>query len=1047
MQKHLLISLSFIMLLTSALWGQRVTVNGTVSDDVTGETLPGVSIIIEGTTLGTTTDINGSYSIDVNRDDVLLFSFVGYLTQRIEVADKTIINVAMPMDVIGLEEFVIVGYGVQSRASVVASIAQTTGDHLLSVGDVSNVSQALQGMLPGITAITTTGKPGADQADIFIRGRASWQETQPLVLVDGIERDMNDVDPNEIETLSVLKDASATAVFGVKGANGVILITTKRGRVAPPSISFSTNLGFKAPTTGPEFADYVTSMEMRNESLANDRRWNDQIPDAIIETWRENIHQAGPYNDYFPHIDWWDKMIKDFGHQYRFNINVRGGSEFLRYFASLSYLNDGDIFETTPADFFDPSFKFERYNFRSNFDFAITRTTEISLNLSGMVSYRNQTGYRIDGSGWGEEQFFQRIYDSGQNEFPIKWSDGEWAIGPDGTGNLIADFDMGQRIYRTYRGFADAELTQDLGDFIEGLNFKGRVSFNATAAHQSQIQRYGSGNFGEQFPVAFSREYDLLNPNDDGTYNMTDERRWPGGEAQNPPPSASYDNIMTGGFGRYLYYEMALNYARSFGKHNVSGLALFSRSADEGLQSWSTGLIKIPERREDWVGRVTYNWDQRYLFEFNAAYNGSEKFAPGLRFGLFPSVSMGWRLSEEQFIKRFAGEYLDNLLVRASWGTSGVDRGARRFAYIQPFNTGGNVSLGLETPSSYGPLFFEGGAANPNATWETSEKQNLGVNIGLLQKLTIEIDVFKERRTGILMNIWSPLWLGIAEASGNVGETKNRGAEIEADWRDHIGSNFRYRVATGFAFTQNMIVFRGDGLNMDEYLMNAGKPIGWQSRLLQYAYYESLCDIFNYATPNNTSLQGGLVPGDFMFIDYNGDGVIDDNDRVAMRNVNYPLNTYSLTLGFGYGAFDVHVMFYAASSFNKNVDSRILWDLNRAELGIYKAGPDVVDRWTPSNADDAVKPALHATSSIRNYSQSASSYGYQDASYIRLKVFEMSYNVPNPGKLGLKRLQVYTNGNNLLTWTKLDKRIDPESAGAGVYPLVRRFNIGVRAAL
>ncbi len=1045
MQKYLLISVSFVLLFSFSVLGQRVTVTGTVYDDETSETLPGVTIVVEGTPTGTITDIDGNYSIEAEMGDVLLFSFVGYLTQSREVGERTVMDVYMPTDMIGLDEFVVVGYGVQSKASVVASIAQTTGEDLLSVGDVTNVSQALQGMLPGITAVTTTGKPGEDQADIFIRGRASWQETEPLVLVDGIERDMNDVDPNEIESVSVLKDASATAVFGVKGANGVILITTKRGNVAPPSISFSTNVGFKAPTTGPEFTDYVTAMEMRNESLANDQRWGDQIPDALIETWRQNMDQAGPYNDYFPQIDWWDKMIKDIGHQYRFNINVRGGTEFLRYFASLSYLNDGDIFDTQPADFFDPSFKFERYNFRSNFDFAITPTTEVSLNLSGMVSYRNQTGYRVDGSGWGEEQFFQRLYDAGQNEFPVQWSDGTWAVGPDGLGNLMADFDMGQRIFRTYRGFADIELKQDLDVILEGLELSGRLSFNATAAHQSQIQRYGAGNFGEQYPVAFSRNYDLLNPNEDGSYNLIDERRWPGGEAQNPPPSASYDNLMSGGFGRYLYYELAFNWNRSFGNHNITALGLFSRTADEGLERWSNWFIKIPERREDWVGRLTYNWSQRYLFEFNAAYNGSEKFAPGLRFGFFPSLSVGWRISEEPLVSDLGMDFMNNLMVRASWGRSGVDRGARRFAYIQQFNTGGNVSLGMETPSNYGPLFFEGGAANPNATWETSEKQNLGINIGLFQKLDIEIDMFRERRTGILMNVWSPLWLGISEASGNVGETKNQGAEFEFDWRDNIGRNVRYRVAAGVAFTQNRIVFRGDGVNMAAHLMNEGKPIGWQSRLIKFGYYESLCDIFNYATPNNPALQGGLVPGDFMFIDYNGDGVIDDNDRVVMRNVNYPLNTYSLTLGFGYGAFDMHVMFYAVSNLSRNVDSRILWDLNRAELGIYKAGPHVLDRWTPQTADLANKPALHATSSIRNYSQSSSSYGYQDASYIRLKVFEVSYRVANPERIGLNRIQIYANGNNLLTWTKLDGRIDPESGGSGVYPLVRRFNIGVRA--
>ena len=1035
-----------LVLLCSLTMAQRATVTGTVTDDVTGETLPGVAVVIQGTTIGTTTDFDGQYAIEVNRGDVLVFSFMGYTPKEIEVGDRNIIDVQLSTDIMGLDEVVVVGYGVQTRASVVASIAQTTGEDLLMVGDVTNVSQALQGMLPGITAITSSGKPGEDQAELFIRGRASWQNTDPLVLVDGIERDMNDVDPNEIETVSVLKDASATAVFGVKGANGVILITTKRGKTAPPRVSFSSNVGFKQPTASPEFADYVTAMRMRNESLANDRRWNDQIPDALIQLWAENLDQAGPYNDYFPNIDWWDQMVKDVGVQYRFNVNVRGGSESLRYFASLGYLNDGDIFNTTPTDLYDPTFKFERYNFRSNFDFNITPTTEVALNLSGMVSYRNQTGYRVDGSGFGEQQFYQQLFLAGQNEFPIIWSDGEYGVGPDGTGNILADFDMGQRIFRTYRGFTDLSLKQDLEAITKGLSFNGKVSFNATARHQSQIQKYGAGNFGEQFPVSYSRRYDLLNPNDDGTYNLIDERRWPGGEAHNPPPSANYDNLMNGGFNRYLYYELALNYSRKFGNHNVTALGLFSRTADEGLEGWSTFWIKIPERREDWVGRITYNWNERYLFEFNAAYNGSEKFASGMRYGFFPSVSAGWRISEEPFIKELMGDFLNNLRLRASYGTSGVDRGARRFAYIQTYNQGGNINLGESSVSSYGPLFFEGGAANPNATWETSTKQNVGLNMELFQKLGVEIDVFRESRTGILMGVWSPLWLGIAEASGNVGETKNQGAEFELDWRDRVGTDFRYRIAAGVAFNDNRIVFRGDGVNMEDYLRNAGKPIGWQSRLLVHGYYEDLDDIFNYATPNNTSLQEGLVPGDFMFIDFNGDGVIDDNDRVVMRNVTYPLNTYSLTLGFGYRSFNVNMMFYAVSDLSKNVDSRLLWDLHRAELGIFKAGPYVLNRWTPENAANAEKPALHATSSIANYSQSGSSHGYQDASYIRLKSLEVNFQVPRPERFGLGQLQLYANGNNLYTWTRLDSRMDPESAGAGFYPIVRRYSLGLRAS-
>ncbi len=1038
MQRKLLLLLSCMLMFSLPVLADNHTVTGTIVDE-DRLPLPGVTVIIKGTTIGTTSNIDGQYLLNVGPQDTLRFTFIGFQPLDVYVDGRSLINVTMQTSAIILDDVVVVGYGIQTKASVVASIAQTSGDDLLKAGGVTNVSQALQGMLPGITSVSSTGKPGADVADLFIRGRASWQESAPLVLVDGIERDMNNVDPNDIETVSVLKDASATAVFGVKGANGVILITTKRGTKSPPEINFSSSIGAKRPTADMAFADYVTAMEMRNEALANDQRWNDQVPDAVIELWRQNIHQAGPYNDYFPQVDWWDMLVKDYGMQHNHNINVRGGTDFLRYFASFSYLNDGDIFQTTPTELYNPSFFYQRYNLRSNFDFSISPSTEVSVDLSGIVGYRNQPGYR------GTTGFFRVFHRAGQNEFPVKYSDGEWATGPAGEGNMVADFDMGHRVFRSYQGYADAKVDQDLYFITEGLSFNASISFNSLSLHQSRVQRYNFDNFGEHFPVSYYRRFDLLAPQEDGTYPVINEMRWPHVEAQNPPPIAYYDEMMNGGHSRYLYYEMAFNYNRSFGNHHVTALGLFSRSIDEGLEANESVLIKIPERREDWVARVTYNWYERYLFEFNAAYNGSEKFAPGLRYGFFPSVSIGWRISEEPFVKDIAGDVLNNLRIRASYGTAGVDRGARRFTYIQQFVIGQHRQFGAITPTAYGPQYYEGPAANPNATWETSEKENIGVNIGLFNKLDIELDFFREQRTGILMEVWSPIWMGIDDPSGNVGETKNRGAEIVINWRDLVGPNFRYHISTGLAFNDNRIVYMGDGINMEAYRANEGKPIDWQARHLVHGYYSSLCDIFNYATPENTSTQSSLVPGDFMFIDYNADGVIDAQDGAAMNNVDYPLNTYSLTLGFGYKNFDINVMFYAVSNLSKDIDEYILWDFHRGDFGIYKAGPDVLERWTFDNAAQAIKPALHASSDVSNYSQRPSSFVYQDASYIRLKLVELSYTLSNPGRLGLKRLQIYANGNNLLTWTGLDSRMDPETRGAMVYPMIQRFNLGVRA--
>ncbi|PWE01376.1 SusC/RagA family TonB-linked outer membrane protein [Marinilabilia rubra] len=1054
MQKRVFLLTMVMLLFYSVMWSQTQMVSGTVYDD-TGAPLPGASVIVKGSRetqlVGTITDMDGRYSLAVDDGDVLVFSFIGFEKQEVPVQGKEAINVTLQSSAAMLEDVVVVGYGIQKKASVVGSISQVDGEDLLEVGSPTNISQAIQGLMPGVISMSETGKPGADQANILIRGKASWQETDPLVLVDGIERDMNDVDPNEIENISVLKDASATAVYGAKGANGVILITTKRGKEAAPEINFSANFGFKLPSARPEFSDYPTALEMRNESLMNDQRYSELIPQSIIEEWRENLDQAGPYNDYFPNVNWWDQIVDDAGYQQQYNINVRGGTKFVKYFASLGYLNDGDIFKTKENDLFDPSFYYERYNWRSNFDFDITETTRLSANVSGSLAYRNQPGYRInDGDvsedGWGQAQFFEQLYTAGQNEFPVKWSDGEWGVSPEGGGNLLMDFDKGQRSYRYYKGFLDFLLDQKLDFIIEGLTFNGKLSYNSRTAYSSRIQRYQGGNFGDSFPVRYSREWDYTNPNPDGTYPLINEVRWPDANAQNPPPSADYDILMNKGFTKSLYYELALNYSQSFGNHNVSALALFSRREDEGLANNSSNNIQIPSRREDYVGRITYNWKERYLMELNGAYNGSEKFARGQRFGFFPSLSAGWRISEEPFIQERLGSFLENLKVRYSYGQSGYDNvPGNRFAYIQTYNSAGNLVFGFDNPVPFGPRYVEGDAANPNATWETATKQNFGVEMNLWGKLNFTMDVFKERRTGILMNVWSPLWLGVSEPSGNIGETKNQGVEFELGWREKIGANFNYWVKGNVSFNENRIVYRNDGANVEPHLREAGKPIDWQSRYLVHDYYQDLDDVFNYAIPGNRDLQSGIIPGDFMFVDYNGDGVIDQNDQVVMEEVTHPLHTYALSFGFKYKNLSMNARFYGVSDISKNVDGVILYDLWDAEKGIIKAGPEVLGRWTPENADNAVKPVLHASSSYGDYSKRNSSYGFRDHSYVRLKNVEINYTFQNLGVFGLSRLQVYANGDNLWTITDLDDRMDPETGGAGVYPIVKRYNLGFRA--
>ncbi len=1046
------------LLLSTTVFAQQKMWKGQIFDSMTNEPLIGVSIMVKGTTVGTITDLEGAFSINASVGQTLTLTYVGYSTLELPLkATSALARILMTEDSKALEELVVVGFGVQKKTTSVGSVSSTKGEDLLKVGSVTTVSEALQGMLPGVVAINTDSKPGSDAAEILIRGKGSWQSSKPLIMVDGIERDMNDVDPNEIEAISVLKDASATAVYGVKGANGVILVTTKRGANTKPRISLTTNFGFKQPLNTPEYADNVTSMRMWNEALTNDLKYANLIPESTIAAWENAYAQGivGRDNQYFPEVNWWDEMVKEVGYQQQYNINISGGSDFMKYFASIGYLNDGDIFKTQKNELFDPAFKYQRYNWRSNFDFQLTKSTVFSINLSGKQGYRSQPGYRIndansqdDDNSFGQPQFFQALYNSPRNVFPVLYEDGNYGVGSAGGGNLVMLFDRGQRTYKYYQNFIDANLKQDLDFITKGLSFNAKFGFNASSDTRSDIQRYQGANFGEQSYIAYYREYDYTQPLGNNTYALKQEKRWINNDFQGDRPSASYDNTLNGGFGKRLYYEAGLNYNRSFGEHNVTALALVNANEIEGLKSGSSTTMQFKENDLSYVGRVTYNWKERYLAEFNGNYSGSQKFGPGKRFKFFPSYSIGWRVSEEPAVKKITGKTLDNLKLRYSYGSVGFDRiPGIDYAYIQSYSSGGNIRFGENERINFGPLYTEGAAANANATWETAYKQNLGIDMMVFNKLTATVDMYSEKREGILMDVSLPGFFGIKAAKANIGKTKSRGIEIELGWNDKIGKDFSYWIKANYALNENRIVFRDDAPLMDEYLKQAGKPIGHITKLQTNGYYQSLDDIFNYSQANDASTQNKLVPGDFMYLDYNGDGKIDANDRIPMKYNNYPQNTYGGTLGFRYKQFQVNAMIYGVIDVYKDVDGSMLWDLSSGNQGNYIANPNVIDRWTPATAATALKPALHSEQNTRSYSMTGgTTYSFQDASYLRLKNLEFSYDfkAKTLKKFGVRNLQLYVNANNLFTITKFNKQIDPEGNSVSLYPLVRRYNVGTR---
>lgn len=1041
--------LLFLSLLLSPplLWGQNHSIKGQIVDAKSNEPLIGVNITVEGTSNGTISDVDGHFTLTATPDAVLKISYIGYREILLKVADlKKDAIISLEEDSKQLEEVVVVGYGVQKKVTSVGSITQTGGNELMKGGSVNSVSEALQGKLNGVVAINSSGMPGDNEVKMYIRGKSTWDNTDPLVLVDGIERNMNDVDMNEIESISVLKDASATAVYGVRGGNGVILITTKRGTDTAPVINFSANYTFKSPTTSMKLADHVTAMQAYNMAMANDASWDKLIPQSTIDAWSRAYAEGnyGAYNDVFPYVNWWDELITG-GFTQNYNINIRGGTDYMKYFASAGYQGDGDIYDLKKNDDFDPRHTYKRYNWRSNFDFNFTKSTKLSINIAGSMGYRNKS---ID-----NDSPFNRILTESTSDHPIMYSDGNW--GDDEEKNPVANMNLGgAKLRKTFQGWYDASLEQKLDFITKGLKVAAKVSYSSSSTTNTDVYRGGgSADQALKSIVRYHRVYDYANPvvNTDGTitYPMIEDKRLPTSESVPLPPGVTmWDGLDA--YTRRFYYEFSVAYNRSFNDHNVSALALVNRKIyDERYTENNTQYMRFPNYNEDWVGRVTYNWKERYLTEMNISYTGSEKFARGERFGLFPSFSLGWRLSEEPFIKKSIGKVLTNAKFRYSWGKVGSDAGAKRWNYIQQFTSDGNITLGTDASGQiWGPLYHEGDVANLNSTWEKSTKQNLGIEIGLWNKLDITLDLFDEKRKDILMEPQTTSFITGAKFNAlNIGSTKNHGFELELHYNDKIGSDFRYHVGFTLASSENRVVFRDDPVNGPNHLKEAGKPIGHQNRYLAVGNYETIDDVFNNAQTGsiNSVAPGQVVPGDFIYIDFDSNGILNGQDKVAVDELNYPLHTYGLNLGFDWKGLSFSAMFYAPTGVYKLVNSVYSASFKSGKIN---AQPDVMNAWTPetANTSGVRAPALHLTNDGA-FNGTESTYRYQNFSYLRLKTMELGYNLPKKWlkTVGLKSLQVYVTGNNLLTWWSGDDRIDPEGEQAK-YPILRSFTSGVRVS-
>lgn len=1035
----------FLLLLfcafTYTVEAQTKTINGTIKDP-DGIGLPGVNIIVKGTTIGTVSDFDGKYNL-VIRDQAnptLVFSFIGFVAQEVVVGNQSVINVTLKTDAELIADVVVVGYGQQKKETVVGSITQAKGEELLKAGSVTTISEALTGLLPGVSTMQAAGQPGSTAADILIRGRSSWTNSSPLYLVDGVERDFNNLDPNEIESISVLKDASATAVFGVKAANGVILVTTKSGVKGKTKIQFSANVGMKDPTIDTDYsADYATNLEYRNLALMNDRKYEKLDPQFYINRWRDPAYADNEFYQYTSFIN--DLFGTGYTHQY--NLNITGGNDFVTYFTSFGYNYDGDIFELEKQPEFDPRTYQHRMNWRTNLDFNFTKTTKFSVKLSGDITNWNgnyNTKNTDSGIAGGGGSIMQRIYSTALINAPAVYQDGKLgydynnSINVNYLGMMEREGSYGRKTNRLYTDFI---LKQDL---TKHLYVQGKLSYNYSRRYLSDIsKRWNDAPIYYYIPSADGYTPDL---DEDGNIlkipiTLDD---W-----ENPAKLADekiddYDSD--------TYYEISLNYNQSFGDHDLGGMALFQRRKRKYKAAF-------PNYEEGWVGRVTYGFKKRYLFEANGAYNGNENFAPGKRFGFFPSMAVGWVVSEENFLKEKA-PFIDFMKIRYSYGEIGSDKGLgnKRFPYLTSYTsnqinmeygyipniTGSNNSAGLY-------IFSEGDPAVLGVTWETAIKENLGLEMNFLDnRLETTIDLFKEKRRDILMQRRViPNWYGNTNPYANMGETKNHGFDVEVSWNDKINKDWSYWLKGNLSISENRIVNRDDPAPAPEYRKEAGKPIGWNKGYQSMGLFQNWDDVYTY-TP--TSLISTYIPGDLIYNDYNADGKIDDNDMVAIGNPSYASKSFAFSAGLAYKNWSLTVMFNGMFDLSKQMSNNYLYAYEtNSSLGFMLKNNEQKDAWTPWNTDTDV-PVIHSVAS--DYYKALSTYSLRNSNFLRLRNVELKYNVP---KALLSRInffdsvEFYINGNNLYTWQKLPSAFDPEAKQLEVYPITKRYNVGLRFTL
>ena len=1025
------ILLVLMLMLSTSLFSQSILVSGIVVDEG-GNPLPGVTVLIEGTNRGTSTTFEGTYAIKAdNENQNIQFSYISYETQSILIGDQTKIDVIMVESLESLEEVQVVAFQKQKKNSVIGSI-NTINPSELKI-PTSNITNAMAGKLAGMISYQRSGEPGADNAEFFIRGVTSFgYANNPLILIDGLEVTTNDlarIEPDNIASFSIMKDATATSLYGARGANGVILITTKEGKKGKAKVSFRYENSISAPSQTNEFLGGVDYMNLYNRATRT------RDPSAPLTYSISKIYGTlnGGDPNIYPNVNWYNELFKNYTLNRKANLNVNGGGDIAQYYLSVSHNNDTGLLKVDPLNNFNNNIDIKRSNLRANINIDLTNTTKIAVKFYSLFE-------RYNGPSVSANSIFGSVMQANPANFP-KYFDYEDNLGYNhtlfgnkgngGFPNPYADMVKGYKDRFTNTIFSQVQIEQDLKFITEGLKFRGMASVRTYTMNENSREYtpfyYGMAEVETELGIS-----NYLYRIQEGT------------EFLNNP---SVNNLGTSRF----YYEFVTEYNRKFNElHDIGGLLVFNFSESLNTIGGNSAFATLPSRNMGLSGRFSYNYDSRYFTEFNFGYNGSEKFAKNNRFGFFPSIGLGWILSnEEWFSQKLPDINMFKLkLTHGLVGNDGISSADDRFFYLSEVNLQ-SPSYGFTWGSDFNN-FYQGYVidrySNQNVTWEVAEKTNYGLELGLFNSLNFQIDYFTEHRSKIYMSRdYIPSTMGLTTTiSSNLGEVNSRGVDFSLDYNKAFDSGLILSGRGNFTYATNEVLVNGEPDYTYDYLSRIGYPVNQAWGLIAERLFIDQADIDNSPEQFNgfSSSNNSYMPGDIKYTDVNNDGVVNELDRVPIGKPTVPEIVYGFGVSASYKGYDFSVFMQgvARTSFFINPNDISPFVNERNALNVIAN-----NHWSINNPDpNAFWPRL-STYSIANNEQQ-STWWQRDGDFLRLKNIEIGYTFPDreSGLFSGLNTRVYFTGLNLLTFSKFDLW-DTEMGGNGLgYPPQKVYNIGLQ---